>query len=90
MNKGFFVLGVAFLIVGVIMYAYTQSTEGLYFAPPLGVNDRPYATMGIVIIVLGLIVMVAGAFTPSVTRKIVTNEVEHHPKRKVIVKEEKL
>lgn len=89
MNTGLFVLGVAFLLIGLIMYGYNQVINGLNFSPPNNSPDRPYSSAGIIILVAGLLIIVLSAVTPVTKKKIITNrEVSEKPKKKVVIREE--
>ena len=91
MNTGLFVLGIALLVLGLIMFGYSRSTDGFYFAPPNSDYERPYAPIGVVVSILGLVLMIASVMVPVTTQRTVTNtEVMEHPKKKTVVREEKL
>lgn len=91
MNTGFFIVGIVLLLIGLGLYGYSTSRDGLYFAPPNGSSDRPYSTMGGILFVLGAIITVFSAVTPTTTRRVVTNEVvDPHPRKRVVIKEEKV
>lgn len=91
MNVGIFVLGIVLVVGGLFMYGYSTSQDGLYFAPPGNNYDRPYSAIGLIVIFLGVVLAIFGAVSSTQTTRVVTNEVvEPHPKRRTIVKEEKI
>ena len=91
MNVGVFVLGVVLVIGGLFMYGYARSIDGLYFAPPNNPIERPYAGIGFVVLIIGVVLMIAGAVSSTQTKRVVTDEViEPHPKKRTVVKEEKI
>lgn len=84
MNAGVFLLGVILLILGLFTYGYVTD-EGFSFSPPGDEPDRPYLGIGLILLIFGFILMIAGAFMPRIVKE--TRSVEHpvSSRRKVVV-----
>ncbi len=81
MNTGIFVLGLIILVLGIFAYGY--SPDGFSFA--FGGDDRPYYGLGILMLIVGLVLMIVGAFV-STTKEVVDEE--DLPVRRTVVREE--
>ncbi len=61
MNRWLIFIGVILLVLGFMLYSYSQPLEDLYFAPSETANN-PYFPVSIVVSILGLLLLIAGIF----------------------------
>lgn len=61
MNKLVIFTGVVLLVLGFMLYDYSQPLGGLYFAPSETANN-PYFPVGVVVSILGFLLLAIGIF----------------------------
>jgi len=91
MNSGIFIVGLVILIAGIFAAGYAETVTGSYFfgAVTNTSSTHPYGAFGIPLVVLGILVMLAGALMPEVvtTKETTAIEVPQKKHTKVVVKE---
>ncbi len=76
MNSGLFAVGVVVILLGLFAFVYSEG------------GGYPYRTMGISGVIIGIVLLIAGAAVPGVITETRTTSHEVPIKRKTIVREE--